>query len=150
MAFINKHDLLKKGLQADRFKFRIGEIAKMTGVSTRQLRYWESKGIIRPIERESDEARVYNHETYIKVSMIKHFLDEGASLKVAVIKCKELEKIWRMVHDVVSIGVQGIGTLDGEEVVDLGFFDEAHLQRLYARRMSDNEIKYIVRDVNER
>ncbi|TYC49118.1 MerR family transcriptional regulator [Weissella muntiaci] len=147
MAFINKHDLLKKGLQAERFKFRIGEIATMTGASTRQLRYWESKGIISPIKREGDEARVYNHETYIKVSMIKHFLDEGNSLKVAVQQTKELEKIWRTVHDVISVGVQGIGILDGEEVVDFGYFDEDHKQRLYAKRDDKQGIKYIVKDV---
>ena len=34
----------------DNMQFRIGELARMTGVSTRQLRYWEKQGYVSTIK----------------------------------------------------------------------------------------------------
>ncbi|WP_082019979.1 MerR family DNA-binding transcriptional regulator [Fructilactobacillus fructivorans] len=38
-------DKLISSFNMQDFIFRIGEVSKMTGVSPRQLRYWEKKGI---------------------------------------------------------------------------------------------------------
>ena len=55
MAFSEVHHFRMKALASELFQFRIGELATMTGVSTRQLRYWESKGIISSLEREGEQ-----------------------------------------------------------------------------------------------
>lgn len=100
MAFSEVHHFRMKALASELFQFRIGELATMTGVSTRQLRYWESKGIISSLEREGEQdARVYNYTAYVTVAVIKEFLDEGYTLKGAVKKqtnIKEIGKYYMM------------------------------------------------------
>lgn len=147
MGFVNKHDLLNKGVFTDQVQFGIGEIAKMTGVSTRQLRYWESKGIIESIDRDGDEARVYNYKTYINVAAIKYFLDHDCTLKVAVDKTHELKDAYRTVHKLLFSTVKGVGELDGEEAIDLGYLNAQQKQRLYAKIDDNDQVEYTIKDV---
>ena len=145
MAFSGEHHLRMKALASELFQFRIGELATMTGVSTRQLRYWESKGIISSLEREGEQdARVYNYTAYVTVAAIKEFLDDGYTLKGAVKKTKEYQENWRVLHDVMHNGVKGVVLLDNKPVVDLGFFNEDETQRLYATIDKNNQVKYLV------
>ena len=39
--------------------WRIGEVAKLTGVTTRTLRYWEELGLLQPASRTEGGERVY-------------------------------------------------------------------------------------------
>lgn len=56
----------------DNLQFRIGELARMTGVSTRQLRYWEKQGYVSAIARDDEqESRLYGFPAYVKVTIIK-------------------------------------------------------------------------------
>lgn len=150
MSFVPKHHFHKNALKSEVFQFRIGELATMTGVSTRQLRYWESKGIISSLSREGEQdARVYNYKTYVAVAAIKGFLDDGYTLKEAVEKTHELEQSWRVLHEVMSQAVKGVIELDGKNVVDLGYFDDEQQQRLFATIDDDNKVHYIVRRTDE-
>jgi len=150
MSLVHKHQFHKNLLESEVFQFRIGELATMTGVSTRQLRYWESKDIINSLIREGEQdARVYNYQTYVKVAAIKNFLDEGYTLKAAVDKMHDLEKVWHTLHEVMSRAVKDVVELDGQTVVDLGCFDEEKTQRLYAGVTDQHEVKYIVVDNEE-
>lgn len=76
-------------LDNDHLVIGIGELAEMTGVTTRQLRYWESKGLIDSIQNEHHTARNYNLINILKVELIKGYLDEGFTLKKAVEKAKK-------------------------------------------------------------
>ena len=146
MAFSEVHHFRMKALASELFQFRIGELATMTGVSTRQLRYWESKGIISSLEREGEQdARVYNYTAYVTVAVIKEFLDDGYTLKGAVKKTNEHQRNWQVLHDVMQNAVQDVVLLDETPAVDLGFFDEEETQRLYARIDENNKVKYSVR-----
>lgn len=60
----------------------IGEVSKITGVSQRQLRYWEQKGYIKPINSESG-VRNYSLATVYLVIHIQSELDEGFTLAAA-------------------------------------------------------------------
>src|ERR1700685_4634556 len=40
-------------------EWRIGEVAKLTGVTTRTLRYWEELGLLQPASRTEGGERVY-------------------------------------------------------------------------------------------
>ncbi|TSO26658.1 MerR family transcriptional regulator [Lactobacillus sp. LL6] len=68
-------------------KIGIGEVSNISGVSQRQLRYWEQKGYIKPIDSSSG-VRVYNFETICTVFFIKGKLDEGYTLSAAYEKSK--------------------------------------------------------------
>ena len=139
MTFVSKQQFHKNFLKSEVFQFRIGELATMTGVSTRQLRYWESKGIISSLSRDGEQdARVYNYKTYVAVATIKNFLDEGYTLQS-----------WKVLHDVMSRAVQGTAEIDGIPAVDLGFFDAEQTQRLFATVDDQNVVKYRVQTIEE-
>ncbi|KRN74460.1 hypothetical protein IV73_GL000352 [Weissella kandleri] len=150
MRYLIKKGYLKTGFDVSKYKFRIGEIEKMTGISARQLRYWESKGIIKPLERTDEQTgRVYPFNMFIKITMIKSFLAEGLTLKAAVARMKESQKYMIFTHDVISGAVQGL-VEDGDRLlVDLGDFDEAGTQRLLAYQKEPGEhqrVSYVVVD----
>nr|WP_319570178.1 MerR family transcriptional regulator [uncultured Draconibacterium sp.] len=72
----------------------IGEVAQITGIPTRQIRYWEEKGIIASLSKEEGKNRRYNYKNVKKMLLIKELLDEGYTLDAAAEKVqKRLEMI---------------------------------------------------------
>lgn len=57
---------------------RIGELARVTGVSLRSLRYYEAKGLLVP-DREENGYRVYNATAIERVNTIQFYLRLGFS-----------------------------------------------------------------------
>jgi len=57
---------------------RIGEVAKLTGLTTRTLRYWEELGLISPT-REHGKLRYSPRDTAI-ARLTKRLVDSGVSL----------------------------------------------------------------------
>jgi DNA-binding transcriptional MerR regulator len=66
----------------------IGEVAEITGVPQRQLRYWQDKGIIFPTD-DASSVRRYDYVNIKKILMIKELLDEGYSLDAAAAKVEK-------------------------------------------------------------
>lgn len=117
-------DELRQVFDVKRLVFRIGEIASMTGVSARQLRYWEQKGLIQSQERPDEkQARVYTFKTFIQVSMIKYFMDEGLTLAAAAKRAGDRQTRAQQIHRFVTRGLQGLLQIDGEMALNLGAFD---------------------------
>src|SRR5664279_5398603 len=50
---------------------RIGEVAKLTGLTTRTLRYWEEQGLISPSGYRGRGERVYSSMDMARVTRIK-------------------------------------------------------------------------------
>lgn len=67
----------------------IGEASEITGVSARQLRYWESKDIIRSIADTATANRRYDYPTLEKIVLLKDFLDQGYTLEAAAKRLDE-------------------------------------------------------------
>lgn len=128
-----QYQLLKKIFTIDDVFFRIGELSSMTGVSTRQLRYWEQKKYISSMKREDEqEARMYNFYEYAKVTGIKTFLDQGCTLSVAVKNTNEYIEMAKLIHKFVDKSVKGICTHENNLQIDLGWFDETKKEKLIA------------------
>ena len=51
--------------------FRIGEVAKLTGLTTRTLRYWEEIGLIHPSSYRGRGERLYSHADMSRVTRIR-------------------------------------------------------------------------------
>lgn len=71
----------------------IGGVSSSIGVSQRQLRYWEKKGYIKPINEESGVRHYSLATVYLTVyliAFIKDQLDAGYTLEAAVKKSKEV------------------------------------------------------------
>lgn len=64
----------------------IGEVSQITGIPTRQIRYWEEKGIILSLTEEEGKNRRYNYENIKRMLLIKELLDEGYTLDAAANK----------------------------------------------------------------
>lgn len=71
----------------------IGEVSKITEIPTRQIRYWEDKGIVSSLS-EGGKNRRYDYKNIKKMLLIKELLDEGYTLDAASEKVmKRLETI---------------------------------------------------------
>lgn len=68
--------------------FGIGDLAQMTGVSPRQLRYWEEKGYIQARQDCGGGVRKYGLRAYFTVASIKEYLDQGYTLATSVKKAE--------------------------------------------------------------
>jgi len=69
--------------------FSIGDTAKMSGVSQKQLRNWEAREYIPTVDRVFSGNRAYRRFTMDDVETIrkiKDYLDEGFTLSSAVSK----------------------------------------------------------------
>ena len=84
-------NLKKKKLHQlfENLEIGIGGVSSSLGVSQRQLRYWEKKGYIKPIN-EGSGVRHYSLATVYLIAFIKDHLDAGYTLEAAVKKSKEI------------------------------------------------------------
>lgn len=71
----------------------IGEVSQITGIPTRQIRYWEDKGIIISLTEEEGKNRRYDYKNIKKMLLIKELLDDGYTLDASVEKIKNRMKI---------------------------------------------------------
>lgn len=67
----------------------IGEVSQITGISTRQIRYWESKKIIVSLTDEEGKNRRYDYKNIKKMLLMKELLDEGYTLDGAADKIQK-------------------------------------------------------------
>jgi len=66
----------------------IGEVANITGVPQRKIRYWDEKGIIEPVDKTST-YRQYDYLNIKKIVLIQQLLEEGYTLDVSAKKVNE-------------------------------------------------------------
>lgn len=66
----------------------IGEVANITGVPQRKIRYWDEKGIIEPVDKTST-YRQYDYLNIKKIVLVQELLDEGYTLDVSAKKVNE-------------------------------------------------------------
>jgi DNA-binding transcriptional MerR regulator len=57
---------------AEPVEWRIGEVAKLTGVTTRTLRYWEEVGLLQPSSYRASGERLYSPAHVARVSRIRN------------------------------------------------------------------------------
>jgi hypothetical protein len=67
----------------------IGEVAKITDVPKRKLRYWQKKGLIDSVRDESGSTRRFDYVNIKKVLLIKELIDEGYTLDAAAEKVRQ-------------------------------------------------------------
>jgi transcriptional regulator, merR family len=77
----------------------IGEVSQITGIPTRQIRYWEEKGILKSLTEEEGKNRRYDYLNIKKILLIKELLDEGYTLDASAEKVK---KRMEMIEEMLS------------------------------------------------
>lgn len=141
-----KLDKVKFG---DNLRIGIGDVSKMTGVSTRQLRYWEQKGYIKPINENEGSARKYGLGAMYKIFAIKQFLDEGFTLAKSVEKAERRGKEGVVLHRFIREMVLGIEMIDEEKKyarLDFGCVGDGHLYGV----VDEKGIRFELKPLKER
>lgn len=67
--------MAKRTVESDPVLWRIGEVAKLTGVTTRTLRYWEELGLLRPSNHSQSGERLYVATDLARVARIRKLQD---------------------------------------------------------------------------
>lgn len=127
----------------------ISELSRMTGVSPRQLRYWQKKGYIIPKnEDEPGRARIYTLKMVIKAAAMSNLLQTGYTLKAAAAQVDERMRPAQTMYHVLFDRYQGFEVADdGQIIVDLGTFDPDPTQELYAMLVNERP-KFILKPKN--
>ena len=120
----------------------ISELSKMTGVSPRQLRYWQKKGYIIPKNQdEPGRARIYTLKMVIKAAAMSDLLQTGYTLKAAAAQVDERMRPAQTMYHVLFDRYQGFQVSDdGEIIVDLGTFDPDPTQDLFAKLVDERPV----------
>ena len=70
----------------------IGEVSQITGIPTRQIRYWEEKGILKSLTEEEGKNRRYDYLNIKKILLIEGYTLDASAEKVK----KRMEMIEEM------------------------------------------------------
>ncbi len=71
----------------------IGEVSQITEIPTRQIRYWEDKGIIISLTEKEGKNRRYDYKNIKKMLLIKELMEEGYTLDASAEKVKNRMKL---------------------------------------------------------
>ncbi len=113
---ILKNSTVKQLLESDDLLVGISELSKVTGVSPRQIRYWEQKGYIESTGEKSGN-RKFKLPMVVKVEIIKHFLDEGYTLTASVERAHQRQKNIHQAKLLVREVFKGIQQIDDRYTV---------------------------------
>lgn len=67
----------------------IGEVAEITDVPVRKIRYWEKKGLISSITEKAGKNRRFDYKNIKKILLIKELIDQGYTLDAAAGKVEK-------------------------------------------------------------
>ncbi|KRK73458.1 transcriptional regulator [Levilactobacillus namurensis DSM 19117] len=130
-------NFLKK-VPIDEMILGIGDVARVTGVSTSQLRYWERKGYIQSSELTEGGNRKFSYKTVIQVKQIKQFLDQGYTLSSAVARARKRGVYAEVLHSFFEQRFIRLTADDHQETIDLGIFDPEPAYHLVAYRQDNS------------
>ncbi|MBV9121047.1 MAG: MerR family transcriptional regulator [Chloroflexi bacterium] len=74
----------------DRLRVSVGEAARLTGVSVRQLSYWTQKGLVRALGAPTKKR--YDMRALERIALIKRHLNEGYALDEAARQAERLQR----------------------------------------------------------
>lgn len=98
--------------------FKIGELAKKTGISVQTIRYYEVEGLIHTSYRTSRGYRYFNEESIKIIEFIKYYKSLGFSLKeISVLLtyekdpdkyCEQAQKIFENKIKTLKVGINDL------------------------------------------
>ena len=93
---------------------QIGEAARLTGVSAKMIRHYESIGLIPSADRRESNYRDYGHHDIHRLGFIRRARDLGFSIE----EIRDLLRLWgdrkRSSRDVKAMTLTHIAELDGK------------------------------------
>ena len=92
--------------------FRIGEVAKITGIPTSTLRYWEEEGLIRSARDEHNEYRKYSIKSVIDILEIAFYRELRIPIEelrdISNLELNDLEDIFLKTEEQVNCEIAAL------------------------------------------
>jgi len=121
----------KRSTDAELVLWRIGEVAKLTGVTTRTLRYWEELGLLRPTNHSQSGERLYVGTDLARVGRIRK-LQELLGLSLAEVQ--------------TVLGTEAVDVLDRiHSEIDAGNLSPSRRRELLDEAMKANDELLVLR-----
>jgi DNA-binding transcriptional MerR regulator len=81
--------------------YSIGDVAEQTGITEKQLRYWELRGYIKPEKMVSGKRyfRRYSDNQIRFIKSVKTQLDKGFTLQASITMAQENQKEGRRKYE---------------------------------------------------
>jgi DNA-binding transcriptional MerR regulator len=67
-------------MEGERGLYRIGELARLSGLSVKTIRFYSDRGLVPPAERTGAGYRVYDERALARLELVRALRDLGASL----------------------------------------------------------------------
>lgn len=123
----------RRMIKDNKLRISMSEMARVTGVSTSQLRYWERKGYIHSRQDDKNKNHYLGLLTMFSVFTIKYFLDQGFTLTVAVKKERQRKALGRIFREFFADQIKDVKQLDDQKgEVDLGTLADDPGTEVYA------------------
>lgn len=90
----------------------IGEVAKMTGISAKMIRYYETLGLVKPTDRTYANYRVYQTRDIHLLRFIKSGRDLGFSMKQIAMLASLWQDSQRSSAEVKKLALEHINEMD--------------------------------------
>jgi DNA-binding transcriptional MerR regulator len=71
---------LKVNFMSDEASFKIGDLARMFGITARTIRYYEELGLLESDDRDGSEHRRYSERNAVRIKRIQQLKDYGLTL----------------------------------------------------------------------
>lgn len=134
-------------IDTNKLIFGIGQVQKITGVSGRQLRYWESQKYIAPIDQEKGVSRQYSLHTLFLIFHINQFIKKGFTLQAAVDHARQFDAQIPTLRQFLQSQLKGVETGPNGTLLDLGYLNAEHAQRVYGVIDKTGETSFEIKDV---
>ncbi len=124
----------------------IGEVSKTVGVSQRQLRYWEEKGYIKPVDDNQNGVRRYTLSTLYLIIFIKTQLDQGFTLSAAFERSKDIKVKSKIVRNFFEHTFNDVTITDADKAygeIDLGELLVQDGQKYHFNGVVDEHGRYL-------
>ena len=124
----------------------IGEVSKTVGVSQRQLRYWEEKGYIKPVDDNQSGVRRYTLSTLYLIIFIKTQLDQGFTLSAAFERSKDIKVKSKIVRNFFEHTFNDVTITDADKAygeIDLGELLVQDGQKYHLKGVVDEHGRYL-------
>lgn len=127
----------------------ITQVSNIAGVTSRQLRYWESKGLIKSAEEKANNSRQYSVSTTIKVITMAHFNREGLSLEKAAQVANEMSVQSQALGILLSKSYQGFKQDDDGLRIFLEPIKD-HPEQQIVGKIEDDDVSFSINTKNQR
>lgn len=135
-------------IDSDKLIFGIGQVQTITGVSGRQLRYWEEQGYIAPIDQQKGTQRQYSMHMLFLIFHIQRYLKQGFTLQSAVERARQFDRQIPVLRTFLKNQFNGVEVEDDKSVIDFGYKDDTHRQRVYGV-VENDRTHFLIKDIDE-